>query len=228
MPSPGALIAAADALEPGLADQLRARHPDLDPLLDYEVELGLVTLAEVDGKRLGDPQYAPPLGFFVANDLSARALALLGEREATYRFWGASKSFAGFSPAMSRAWIPRAHRRDGLPRVRLETRVNGELRQQQWAHDMVYTTSEFLRFIQDFAGEPVRAGTWILTGTPGGVAIRTPRWKIRLASLLGVGRFRKLSIKLRERAKFLQPGDEVICSGSGLGSITTEIVSAST
>lgn len=64
---------------PGLGDTLRADYPKLSALLDYEVEMGFVLLEDVDPSQLDQPSFAPRLGFFIANDLSARSVGILGE-----------------------------------------------------------------------------------------------------------------------------------------------------
>ncbi|MEM1414599.1 MAG: fumarylacetoacetate hydrolase family protein, partial [Myxococcota bacterium] len=227
-PSPEVLIAEAEAFEPGLGAQLEALGGELDPLLDYEVELGIVLLEDVDPADLERPAYAPPLGFFVANDLSARALAILGEgRPDRIAYWGVSKSLAGLLPVGDRAFVPDEAHPAGVPCVTLETRVNGELRQRQSTRDLVYTPKDMLRFVHArFPDVPLARGTVVLTGTPGGVAIATPRWKARLAQLLGMDRFAKLGIKLRDRERFLAPGDLVGVRAEGLGAVSVTITDA--
>ena len=107
IPGPAELIAAAEALEPGLAVRLQEVPGELSALLDYEGEMGFVLLRDIDPASLDDPGFAPDLGFFIGNDVSARTLAILGEGQATrFDFWGASKSFPGFMPVTDRAWVP--------------------------------------------------------------------------------------------------------------------------
>lgn len=48
MPDTDALCAAAEELEPGLGKTLRQKYPELPALLDYEGELGLVLLEDID------------------------------------------------------------------------------------------------------------------------------------------------------------------------------------
>lgn len=226
LPTANDVAVMVDALESGLGDTVREDYPDLDPLLDYEVEMGLVLLDDIDPESLGDPAFAPRLGFFVANDLSARSVQLLGEgQDDRYAFWGVAKSFPGFMPIADRAWVPERAVPNGIPCVELETRVNGELRQRQSTEDLVYTPREMLRFVHAaFPEVPLTKGTIVLTGTPGGVAMTTPRWLVRLANLLGLSRFRKLSTKLRNPEPFLQPGDRVTVRAQGLGKVHVTIV----
>lgn len=228
-PSPDVLIQAADAFEPGLGASLRADFPDLSPLLDYEVEMGFVLLEEIDPSRLEDPSFAPRLGFFVANDLSARSIGILGDgRPNRPAYWGMSKSFPGFMPIADRAWAPEAPVPNGIPCVELESIVNGEVRQRQSTTDLIYTPRQMLGFIHaSFPNTVLSKGTVVLTGTPGGVAMSVPRWKMRLANLLGLSRFQKLSTALNAgTSRFLAGGDRVTVRGQGLGKVTVRIASS--
>ena len=89
----------------------------------------------------------------------------------------------------------------------------------------LYTPLQVLRFIHaSYPESPMRKGTMVLTGTPGGVALKAPRWMMRAGDLVGMSRFKKLSIKLdSDLSTFLKPGDQVVVSGEGLGSVTVRI-----
>lgn len=218
-PSAEAHQRALEAMEPGLGQAVAERDITLAPLLDYEVELGVALLED---EVPGEP---PALGFFVANDLSERALAILGEgRGNRYAYWGASKSFEGFLPTSAQMWRPHEPVRDGLPCVRLTTRVNGAVRQNQVTSNMVYTLTELLDAARAHTGAPLRAGTWILTGTPSGVALAAPAWKVKLANLVGLDRFTRLSVVNASPERFLQVGDEVAVEAEGLGVATVTLV----
>jgi len=225
-PTPEVLIESADSLELGLGETLRSDFPDLAPLLDYEVEMGFVLLEDVDPSRLDDPSFAPRLGFFIANDLSARSVGILGEgRPNRHAYWGLSKSFPGFMPVADKAWVPEKPMPNGIPCVEIESLVNGEVRQHQSTADLIYTPLQMLRFVHaEFPEAPLSKGTIVLTGTPGGVAMRTPRWLVRLSKLVRLSRFRKLASKLDgERSRFLAVGDEVTVRGQGLGKVSVII-----
>ncbi len=231
VPGTAELVAAAESLEPGLGTVLRQEHDALPALLDYEVEMGFVLLDDIDHASLGDAEFAPRLGFFIGNDVSARTLAILGEGQPTrFEFWGASKSFAGFMPVADRAWVPNETKRDGIPCVVIETTVNGELRQKQSTANLIYTPAQMLRFIVDkYPDTALPKGTIVLTGTPGGVAMNTPRWLARLSSLLGLNRFKKLAAKLSgDTSRFLNPGDRVVIRGQGLGEVDIVITQGKT
>jgi len=225
-PSPEALTVAADSIEPGIAETLRSDFPELPPLLDYEVEMGFVLLEDIDPSQLDDPGFAPRLGFFIANDLSARSIGILGEgRPNRYAYWGLSKSFPGFMPVGDKAWVPEKPVRNGIPCVEIESLVNGEVRQHQSTSDLIYTPVEMLHFVAAaFPNASLSKGTIVLSGTPGGVAMSTPRWLVRLGNLIGMSRFRKLSAKLGgDTSRFLRVGDEVMARGPGLGQVAVTI-----
>lgn len=226
LPTSEELIATADAFEPGLGITLRDAFPDLPALLDYEVELGFVILEDIDPSRLDDPSFAPRLGFFIANDLSARSIAILGEgRPNRYAYWGVSKSFPGFMPIADRAWVPEDPMPNGIPCLEIETLVNGEVRQQQSTENLIYTPLQMLRFVHEaFPDVPLSRGTVVLTGTPGGVAMVTPRWLVRLGGVLHLSRFRKLAAKLDgDTESFLKSGDHVTVRGQGIGRVNVII-----
>jgi 2-keto-4-pentenoate hydratase/2-oxohepta-3-ene-1,7-dioic acid hydratase in catechol pathway len=226
MPSFDALRDAAEALEPGLGEALRSRYGKISPLLDYEVEMGVVLLEDVEPQLLDDPAFIPPLGFFIANDLSARALAILGDGSPNpHDYWGVSKSFPGFMPVADRAWVPSEAKQDAIPCVVIETIVNGEVRQSQSTDDLIYTPRQMLRFVHAKHPEArLEKGTIVLTGTPAGVAMKTPRWQARLGTLLRLSRFTKLEARLAgDTDAFLKPGDHVVVRGKGLGKVAIRI-----
>jgi hypothetical protein len=65
----------------------------------------------------------------------------------------------------------------------------------------------------------------ILTGTPGGVTFNIPRWKARLANIIGLDRFQKLAISQNNNnaEKYLNVGNEVGGSAEWLGSVVITI-----
>ena len=218
---------ACEELETEVADKIRSDFEELSPLLDYEVEMGFVLLEDIAAEELKNDAFIPQLGFFIANDLSARSLALLGEgTDMRYEYWGISKSFPGFTPISDQIWIPNAPTNNSIPCLRLETSVNGTVRQSQTTDNMIFTPLEMLRFIhQKYPGTKLQEGDMVLTGTPGGVAIATPRALVRLSNLLGFDRYRKLSVKLGgDLSPFLKEGDAVEISGEELGKVRNKIV----
>ncbi|MBW1876288.1 MAG: fumarylacetoacetate hydrolase family protein, partial [Deltaproteobacteria bacterium] len=119
---------------------------------------------------------------------------------------------------------------DGIPRVLIETTVNDEVRQRQSTANLIYTPVQMLRFIHDkYPDTRLEKGTLVFTGTPGGVALNTPRWLARLSGLLGLSRFRKLDAKLKgDTTRFLSRGDHVVVRGQGLGEVSIVITDGET
>ena len=228
IPTAEAMLADMDAFEPGLADKVReARGGDeLPALLDYETELGFVLLEDVPSAKLTDPGYAPALGFFMSNDLTVRTIAIMGEGQAAREdYWGVAKSFPGFLPVADRVWIPEARPLAGIPCVTIETLVNGKTRQSESTDNMIYTPENMLRYIyKKYPNRELKAGDLVLMGTPGGVALSTPRAIARLSALIGMDRFAKLNAILRrDTGAFLKAGDVVIVRGAELGAVETRV-----
>jgi len=128
-------------------------------------------------------------------------------------------------PIADKAWMPEKPAPNGIPCVEIESLVNGDVRQHQSTADLIYTPFQMLRFIHaKFPEAPLSKGTIVLTGTPGGVAMSTPRWLVRLSNLVGLSRFRKLATKLDgDTSHFLEVGDEVTVRGQGLGKVSVTI-----
>jgi 2-keto-4-pentenoate hydratase/2-oxohepta-3-ene-1,7-dioic acid hydratase in catechol pathway len=228
IPARQSLIDSADNIEAGLGAEIDKKFTKLPPLLDYEGELAFVLLEDIDWGRIRDPGYSPKLGYFIANDISARTIAILGEgRPNIYDYWGASKSFRGFLPVGNRMWVPTTQKPDSILCTTIITKVNGEVRQRQPVCDMVYTPREMLGFIREkYRDEFPVKGDVVLMGTPGGVAFRVPAWKTRLSEILNLDRFVKLGASIRSGIgdkKFLTPGDVVDVSGGVLGTVSVKI-----
>ena len=232
IPTQKDLYAMLDTVEPGLAKTVREQldGAPLPALLDYEVELGLVFLEPIQWNRLHEPTYAPRVGYFLANDLSARCIAVLGaQRDNIYDYWGASKSFPGFLPVGDTIWIPETATPKATFHTKLTTTVNGQLRQSQHTTQCLYTLRDMLRFVRHrYPDDLPETGDILLTGTPGGTGVgHIPAWKRKAASFLDISRFTRLKtlIELGEDEKvFLQPGDVVEVRAGELGTIKTRIL----
>lgn len=227
MPSITDLANKAEILEPGLNQKLQEQQIELSVLMDYEAELAFVLLDDVTEDDLRDKNFSPRLGYFLANDLSARSIAILGEGQSNrYEYWGSSKSFKGFTPISTRVWIPFVTNPSAIPCVTLLTNVNGEIRQRESTTNLIYRPVDMLRFIKrKYPSGDFSQGNVILTGTPGGVTLNTPRWKARVADILGLNRFQKLkTVQGSAMAKrFMKIGDEVTVSAEWLGEVSVTI-----
>ena len=136
--------------------------------LDYEVELGLVigtdlpvgtTVTEADLAR-----YVAAL--VVANDVSARQVQLVKTQ------FYESKSYPTFTPVGP--WLTLVDAADlaRLGSLRLTLSVNGEVRQDSTAADMIVRPAQALTLLSRF--QPMAPGDLLLTGTPGGTALQAP------------------------------------------------------
>ena len=143
-------------------------RPDGVGFLDYEVELGLVlgadlpvgtTVTEADLAR-----YAAAL--VVANDVSARQIQLVKTQ------FYESKSYPTFTPVGP--WLTLVDAADlaRLGSLRLTLSVNGEVRQDSTAADMIVHPAQALTLLSRF--QPMAPGDLLLTGTPGGTALHAP------------------------------------------------------
>lgn len=227
MPSHSELLKSLNELEPGIDIVLHKKEIKLSALLDYEAELAFVLLEDVAAKDLDNADFIPQIGFLAANDMSARSLAIMGEGQKNrFAYWGASKSFPKFTPVSGPIWVPHTHLPDAIPCVVLKTYVDGNLRQSENTNNLIYTPADMLRFIHNsYPSTRLSKGDMILTGTPGGVTFNVPRWKARLANLVGLDRFQKLAISQKKKSaeKFLNVGSEVSVSAEWLGNVDITI-----
>lgn len=225
VPSSAQLMAAAASLDPRLPAEL-AGFGFMPAMLDYEVELGLVLLdglddvAELDAFAGGGK-----VALVVANDVTARSLQILGEGQRDrLAYWSAAKSLPGFMPTTKRAFVPARFELDAWPALRLQTRVNGELRQNSAAALLLETPRQMLTRVRQQCG-PLPPGTLLLTGTPAGVAFSVPAWKRKLGERLldRVGKLRAALGAYTAGAAFLRPGDEVEVSAGFLGGFVRRV-----
>jgi 2-keto-4-pentenoate hydratase/2-oxohepta-3-ene-1,7-dioic acid hydratase in catechol pathway len=227
IPSHSKLLKSLNELEPGIDIALQNKDIRLLALLDYEAELAFVLLEDIPDTDLDNADFIPLIGFLTANDMSARSLAVMGEGQKNrFAYWGASKSFPRFTPVSGPIWVPHTHLPDAIPCVVLKTYVDGNLRQSENTNNLIYTPADMLRFIhKSYPSTPLRKGDMILTGTPGGVIFNVPRWKARLANLVGLDRFQKIAISQKKNSadKFLNAGNEIRVSAEWLGNVDITI-----
>jgi 2-keto-4-pentenoate hydratase/2-oxohepta-3-ene-1,7-dioic acid hydratase in catechol pathway len=174
-------------------------------LLDYEIELGLVVRArtrgpmQVDAARLGELVGA----LVVANDVSARDVQV--PEGQFYK----GKSYRTFCPLGPYLFIPEPRELLRLPELQLTLRVNGEVRQDARAGEMIHRPAETLTEVTSI--EDLEPGDVILTGTPGGVALAPPPKPIRvLVDVLPEQVKWRLFIEGQAKSRrYLQPGDRI-------------------
>lgn len=159
--------------------------------VDYEAELAVVI-----GKRCKNVSRAEALqyvlGYTCANDVSARDW----QKQWGGSQWCRGKSFDTFAPLG-----PCLVTTDEVPdpqRLRIRTRLNGEVLQDSSTADMIFDVATLIEFLS--GSTTLLPGTVILTGTPEGVGMarKPPRW--------------------------LQPGDVCTVEIEGIGELTNPVV----
>jgi 2-keto-4-pentenoate hydratase/2-oxohepta-3-ene-1,7-dioic acid hydratase in catechol pathway len=225
IPSSDELLAALEAVEPGLAAAIRDKIPLVPAVMDYEGELAVVALGPIDEDRLA-AGVAQPFGLAVANDLTARFCQALGETmDQPLDYWTCAKSFPRFLPTSERLWVP-AGGLAAIPELTLETRVNGEVRQQASTKLLIYDLAAMVRTAHGHLGRSLVRGDVILTGTPAGVGLRMSPLKRRVAAMVK-DRFRKAELLVSSYATstaLLRPGDVIDVDAGIAGHVRTRLV----
>ena len=143
-------------------------RPEGIGFLDYEVELGLVIGADLPVgttvTEVGLDRYVAAL--VVANDVSARQIQLVKTQ------FYESKSYPTFTPVGPWLTLVDASDLALLGSLRLTLRVNGEVRQDSTTADMIVRPARALTLLSRF--QPMAPGDLLLTGTPGGTALKAP------------------------------------------------------
>lgn len=135
-------------------------HSDLVADLDYEAELAVV---------IGRPAYnvseADALdyvfGYTILNDVSARTI------QNQHKQWYRGKSLDGFTPMGP--WIVTPDEFDVRRPQKIQSRINGELRQDSTTDLMIFHVPYVIAELSQ--GMTLRPGTIISMGTPAGVGM---------------------------------------------------------
>jgi 2-keto-4-pentenoate hydratase/2-oxohepta-3-ene-1,7-dioic acid hydratase in catechol pathway len=224
VPTSTELARALDELEHGLAAELAKRFAVIPAVMDYEGELAVVALGDIDADALarGVPQ---PFGLAAANDLTARLCQVLGEgRAQPYEYWACAKSFTGFLPCAPHVWAPSGGLA-ALPDIVIATRVNGEERQRASTRELIYDLGAIVRAASGQLGRPLARGDVISTGTPAGVGMRMSPLRRRMAAFVK-DRFRKAELLVSAYAMsdaLLRPGDVVEVDAGPAGRVRTRL-----
>ncbi|TXI36371.1 MAG: fumarylacetoacetate hydrolase family protein [Mycobacterium sp.] len=147
-------------------DIVKPRHVRL---LDYEVEIGLVIGRDIPvGTAITTANLADYLcGLVVTNDVSARDVQL------TKTQFYEAKSYPSFTPIGPALVLVDGDELSRFGDLRLQLRVNGELRQDSTVDDdMIYRPAQALAALSQF--QDLSAGDVVLTGTPVGTALSAP------------------------------------------------------
>ena len=143
-------------------------RPDGVGFLDYEIELGLVIGADMPvGTTVTEENLARYVAaLVVADDISARQVQLVKTQ------FYESKSYPTFTPVGPWLTLVEAADLARLGSLRLTLSVNGEVRQDSTAADMIVRPAQALTLLSRF--QPMAPGDLLLTGTPGGTALKAP------------------------------------------------------
>ncbi|KAJ3547725.1 hypothetical protein NM208_g1362 [Fusarium decemcellulare] len=139
--------------------------------MDYEGELAVIIGKECKNVTTASDALAHVLGYTVANDVSSRFWQV---PEICGNQHGYAKSFDGFAPLGPVIASPQAI--GNIGDLTLVTRVNGDERQRAKLDDLLFGVADLIVHLS--RGTTLKAGTVILTGTPGGVAafLKPPAW----------------------------------------------------
>jgi 2-keto-4-pentenoate hydratase/2-oxohepta-3-ene-1,7-dioic acid hydratase in catechol pathway len=177
--------------------------------MDYEVEIGLVIGRDMPvGTVLTEadlPTYVA--GLVVTNDVSARDIQL-----PKTQFYEA-KSYPTFTPVGPALVLLDADELKRFGDLRLQLRVNGELRQDSVVGgDMIYPPLRALQELTRF--QHMAVGDLLLTGTPVGTALSAPPKPIEfIGSLLPPAmKWKAFFSSQAKNAKYLHAGDIVEAS----------------
>ena len=152
---------------------------------DYETELVIVI-----GRTARNVSEADALsyifGYCTGNDFTARDLQSRSSQ------WMLGKTLDG--AGLVGPWLVTADQVDG-DNLKIETHVNGEVRQSSNTSDMVFNCKQLVSYVSDYM--TLRPGDIIFTGTPEGVIVGYPK----------------------EKQVWLKPGDKVVSSIEKLGEL---------
>ena len=163
-------------------------HTDLVKKLDYECELAVVLGKDAKDVPAGQTKdYV--FGYTILNDVSARDV------QTAHKQWYFGKSLDGFTPMGP--WIVTPDEFDVRKSWKIQSRINGELRQDSTTDRMIFHVPYVIAELSQ--GMTLRPGTIISMGTPAGV---------------GMG---------FDPPKWLHPGDVVACSIDGIGTLTNTV-----
>ena len=183
--------------------------------LDAETELAIV---------IGKPGRHIPVasalehvfGYTIVNDVTARDRQVRTKEGITWYELGRSKCFETSGP--TGPWIVTADEIPDPQKLRLRTRINGELRQSASTGNMIFSCAHLIHFFS--INMTLQPGTIIITGTPGGTAWSTDpelggKW------VGGDGSERLVPAK-----GYLKPGDVIECEMEKIGVLRNSVGTA--
>ncbi|MEE1765174.1 fumarylacetoacetate hydrolase family protein [Streptomyces sp. SP18BB07] len=179
--------------------------PEHVRFLDYEIELGLVIGSPLAvGTTVTAANWKDHVaGLVITNDISARDVQL-----PKTQFYEA-KSYPTFTPVGPSLVLLDADELDRLAELRLVLKVNGEVRQNSDLTDMIYSPLRALQELSRF--QALAPGDLVLTGTPGGTALKAPPKPVEIigALLPPAAKWKAFFKSQAKNEKYLHDGDVV-------------------
>ncbi len=171
-------------------------------LLDYEVELGLVIGQQITGpvEVTSTTLHRWIGGLVITNDVSARDVQVSHEQ------FNKAKSYRTFGPTGPFLVLLSAEEMQRWGELVLTLKVNGEIRQNAAASEMIFEPAATLTELSQI--RDLKPGDMIATGTPSGVALKLPPKAVMMAARLMSpdARFKAFMKSQLEHDRYLQPG----------------------
>lgn len=143
--------------------------------LDFETELAVVIGKRCKNVSVGEA-YSYVAGYTILNDVTARDVAAREREGGTVCL---AKTFDTFAPMGP--WLVT---REAIPdpmHLRIQTRVNGELRQDGNTHEMIHSIPHLISYLSQVTLLP---GDIVATGSPGGGGLSNPDWMLRVGDVV--------------------------------------------
>ena len=185
--------------------------PGREALFDYEVELGLIIKKDIvkpmsiTADNIGD--YVG--GIVLANDLSPRTTMIT----APFGQWYKGKSMRNMCPLGPYIHILEEGEVTKIHDLEIKLWVNDDLRQDAHTSQLITKPEQALSEASQFVD--LEIGDVVLTGTPGGVAIKAPNPKLVhfMQLIMSPKKLGSLMVKNQLKSgKFLKNGDQIRCS----------------
>jgi 2-keto-4-pentenoate hydratase/2-oxohepta-3-ene-1,7-dioic acid hydratase in catechol pathway len=185
--------------------------PAKEPLLDYEVEMGMIIKKDIRQATTITKDNIDEYigGIILANDLSPRLTMIT----APFGQWYKGKSWRNMCPIGPYIYIFDKGEAAKLHDLEIKLWVNEELRQEAHTSQLITKPEKALSEASQFVD--LEVGDIVLTGTPGGVAVKAPHPTIAklMQLLISPKKLVPMMVKKQlESGKFLKPGDIVRCS----------------
>jgi 2-keto-4-pentenoate hydratase/2-oxohepta-3-ene-1,7-dioic acid hydratase in catechol pathway len=131
--------------------------PSISQRIDFEGELGIVIGRRCHKMKEGESGKDYILGFTIINDVTARDLQ---KRDVQMTRGKGFDTFCPFGPVITTELDPWAG-------IKIQTRLNGELRQDGTTLDMIFSIDRLMHHISQFC--TLLPGDMLATGTPEGI-----------------------------------------------------------